>query len=70
MTSKECGQAITNKLREIWDIYQEFYPGGDQLNLMVTADLACVWNGELFSGGEKALDYYEFVKEVGADAND
>lgn len=71
MTSKECGQAIAKKLREVWDIYQEYYPGGDGLHVVVTDQAAYVWNNQSFDGGEKALDYYvPVIKEVGEDAID
>jgi hypothetical protein len=70
MNSRECERAIAKKLREIWDIYQRYYPGGEGLSVIVTDQTAWVWNGESLTKGEKPLDYYEIVREVGADAND
>jgi hypothetical protein len=69
MTRKECEQAIVKKLREIWDIYQEYYPGGEDLTVCVTDHSAFVFNRQYLDGGEKALDYFERVEEVGADAS-
>lgn len=70
MTRRECEQAIAKKLREIWDIYQEYDPGGDGVSVIVTDHSAIVFNKQAYEGGEKVLDYYELVEEVGADAND
>lgn len=70
MTRRECEQAITKKLREIWDIYQLYYPGGDNLSVLVTGHSACVFNAHWDDATERTLDYYERVEEVGADAND
>jgi hypothetical protein len=70
MTRRECEQAIVKKLREIWDIYQRYYPGGTYMHVHVTSDTACVWNAYWDEDKEKPLDYYERVEEVGADAND
>jgi hypothetical protein len=70
MTRRECEQAIVEKLREIWDIYQEYYPGGDGLSVIVTDHSAIIFNADSYNGGPKPLDYCEFVEEVGADAND
>ena len=70
MTRKECEQAITKKLREIWDIYQRYYPGGESLTVLVSDHSAYVYNAYWDEATERALDYYERVEEVGADAND
>lgn len=70
MTRKECGQAIAKKLREIWDIYQAYYPGGDRLSVIVADHYAGAFNAYWDKATEKPLDYYEFVEEVGADAID
>lgn len=70
MTRRECEQAIVEKLREIWDIYQRYHPGGDKLSVIVTERSALVFNEEAIHGGEKPLDYYERVEEVKADATD
>lgn len=69
MTRKECERAIAKKLREIWDIYQEYYPGGDQLSVIVTDHSAVVFNAHWNDDILKPLDYYERVEEVGADAS-
>lgn len=70
MTRRECEQAIVKKLREIWDIYQEYNPGGEYLSTHVSSDYAYVNNTYWGEDKEKPLDYCEFVEEVGADAND
>jgi hypothetical protein len=68
MTRRECEQAIAKKLREIWDIYQEYYPGGEDLSVHATANTAWLFNGDKLDGGSKPLDYFERVEEVGEDA--
>ena len=68
MTRQECEQAIVEKLREIWDIYQRYYPGGDGLCVGVTDHSAFVFNGQSLDGGDKPLDCYELEEEVGMDA--
>ena len=68
MTRKECERAIVKKLREIWDIYQLYFPGGKYLGLQVSTDHASVCDAYWEEDKEKPLDYYEFVEEVGADA--
>lgn len=70
MTRKECEQAIAKKLREIWDIYQEYAPCGGHLTVLVTDHSAMAFNSDSLDGGARPLDYYELVEEVGADAND
>jgi hypothetical protein len=70
MTEKECGQAIAKKLREIWEIYQLYYPGGGRLSVIVADDYASVWNAHWDEATERPLDYYEFVEEVVEDATD
>jgi hypothetical protein len=70
MTEKECGQAIVKKLREIWDIYQRYYPGGDGLSVIVTEATALVFNSHWNEATERKLDYYERVGEVVEDATD
>lgn len=70
MTRRECEQAIVEKLREIWDIYQEYYPGGDHISLIVTGDSAMVYNAHWDEDTLRPLDYYGRVEEVGADAID
>lgn len=67
MTRQECEQAIVKKLREIWDIYQEYAPGDDGLTVFVTEHAACVFNQQSLDGGEKPLDRYEIAEEVRAD---
>lgn len=68
MTRQKCESAIAKKLREIWDIYQTYYPGGVDLSLIVTDHSTIIFNGDSLCGGEKALDYYERLEEVGEDA--
>jgi hypothetical protein len=70
MTRRECEKAIVKKLREIWDIYQQYHPGGDWLNVYVTDHSAAVFNAYWSEDELKPLDYYVLVEEVGADAND
>lgn len=70
MTRRECEQAIAKKLREIWEDYQAYDPGGDKLSVIVTERSAIVFNADALNGGPKPLDYYELVEEVGADAID
>jgi hypothetical protein len=70
MTRRECEQAIVEKLREIWDIYQEYYPGGEGLSIHATANTAWLFNGDSLDGGAKPLDYFERVEEVEEDAID
>lgn len=70
MTRRECEQAIVEKLREIWDIYQRYYPGGENLNVLVTEKTAIVFNAHWNEDEERKLDGYEVVEEVGADATD
>jgi hypothetical protein len=70
MTRKECERAIAEKLREIWDIYREYAPGGGHLTTIVTDHSTIVFNADSVDGGEKPLDYYSVVEEVGADASD
>jgi hypothetical protein len=70
MTRKECERAIAEKLREIWDTYQEYAPGGGHLTTIVTDHSVIVFNEESLHGGEKAIDYYERLEEVGSDASD
>lgn len=70
MTRKECERAIAEKLREIWDIYQEYYPGGKDLSLIVTDHSTIIFNGDSLHDGANPLDYYERVEEVGEDATD
>lgn len=69
MTRKECEQAISKKLREIWDIYQEYNPGGDRLSVLVTDRTAIVFNGDFLDDGPKPLDFFARAEEVGADAS-
>lgn len=70
MTRKECERAIAEKLREIWDIYQEYAPGGTGLSLIVTDHSVIIFNTDSMNGGERPLDYYERVEEVEEDASD
>lgn len=70
MTRKECEQAIVKKLREIWDIYQRYYPGGDKLSVIVTDQTALVFNAHWDDDVVRELDYYERVEEVEEDATD
>lgn len=70
MTRRECEQAIVKKLREIWDIYQRYYPGGDGLSVIVTDHSAIVFNAHWEDSVERKLDYYERVEEVEDDATD
>lgn len=70
MTRRECEREIVGKLREIWDIYQEYAPGGDGLTVFVTDHSACVFNQQSIDGGAKPLDYYERVEEVVEDATE
>lgn len=70
MTRKECEQAIVKKLREIWDVYQRYYPGGDALTVLVTDRTAIVFNADYLDGGAKPLDCFVRSEEVGEDATD
>ena len=70
MTRRECEQAIVKKLREIWDIYQEYYPGGEGLSVLVTGRTAIVFNTDALDGGENPLDYFARAREVEEDATD
>lgn len=70
MTRKECERAIARRLRDIWEIYQEYYPGGDGLSVIVTGHSAMVFNEHWDAATERELDYYVRAEEVGADAID
>lgn len=61
MTRQECEQAIVKKLREIWDIYQRYYPGGKGLSLLVAEDCAGVYNTYWDERTERKLDHFEMA---------
>jgi hypothetical protein len=70
MTRQECEREIAKKLREIWDVYQEYAPGGGRPSLIVTDHSVMAFNEYWGRDTERPLDFYERVEEVKADAND
>lgn len=55
MTREEAEQAISKKVAELWDIYQEYNPGGYGIGLYVTNDLIHIYNEYWANDKDKPL---------------
>lgn len=63
MNKEECEKKLVNKIKEMWDIYKEYNPEGDFINVCISNENLIINNKYFGEDGNKPIDYYENLAE-------
>lgn len=63
MTKEECEKKLVNKIKEMWDIYKEYNPEGDFINVYISNGILTINNRYYGADGNKPIDYWDHLAE-------
>lgn len=58
MNKEECEKKLVNKIKEMWDIYKEYNPEGDFINVCISEENLIINNKYFGNDGNKPIDYF------------